>query len=873
VGSLLKGPFRLRHFPGLALAAMVAALILALASTSTRVFVASTGEAVLRQQLDGSPANPPLSVTVFNSYVNADSLTDLDRRLQAIVSAQAPGLEHGLFTVLGGQVDVLRPGSGQAASVQPASRAEFLEHVRPLQRAGGGGVWLSDNTAAELGLRAGQTVMIRHVPWPPVRVRIAGIYRDLAREAPAPYWGTLLPDILAHTVQDKVPPPLLLADLGTLGAIGPPTQLVARLEWDFYLPDRPTTIERVSGLTDDVERVKAALLGGDSFSNGTVSSPLAEFVAEARRAQAAASGPVEAMSLSGRALALALAAAVGFAMVRRRRGEFMVMAAQGVGGVRICARALLEALLPMALGGLAGFGLALVLARRFGPSSVVSPEVVRAAAREAALTLVAGLLVLGLATWLVARHETHERLGRIPGVLTRPLLWEVLALLLAVAALYEVTIRRGVVLQGQDQIPRVDRLLVLFPLLFIGGLAGLASRGLGRLLAGRLTSFGRLPPALFLALRRLVAAPRMALLLLVASSVSLGLLVYAGVLGASTRNTALAKARVVVGSDASVAVSPDYRLPESSELPATRVMRVQEGQVSVDPDTVRVTLLAIDPSSFARGAFWDRSFATRPLDELLRRLDQARPGRLTAISAGGPLPPGATLVLPNVRIPLDVTSAKVFPGMPTDRPMVVVSRDALARSAAAANLPAEAIDGNAEVWAKQDLATLRREVGGAAISLQQSASAAALLRTPAFQVVTWTLDMLELFSVAVGLVTVAALLLYVQTRQREQVVAYALLARMGLASRAHRLSAGLELAGMLLLALVIGGLLAVVAAVLVLDQFDLAPRLQPGPVLRLPLPLLGQVLLGAMAVAFAGAALAQWRAGRANVAEVMRLAG
>jgi putative ABC transport system permease protein len=873
VGTLLKGPFRLRHFPGLALAAVVAALILVLASTSTRLFIASTGEAVLRQQLDGSPANPPLSVTVFDSYVSPESLTSVDRTLQSIVSERAPGFEHGLFTVLGDQVDVLRPGSSRAASVQPASRAGFLEHVRPLQRAGGDGVWLSDNTAEELGLRAGQMVMIRHVPWPPVRVRIAGIYRDLAREAPAPYWGTLLPDILARTVQDKVPPPLLLTDLGTLGAVGQRTQMVARLEWDFLLPDRPTTLDRVSGLVDGVERVKAALLGGIAFSNGTVSSPLREFVDEGRRAQAAASGPVEAMSLSGRALALGLMAAVGFATVRRRRGEFMVMAAQGVGGVRICARALVEALLPMALGGLAGFGLALLLARRFGPSPVVSPEVVRAAAREAGLTLAAGLLVLGVATLLVSRHETHERLGRIPGVLTRPLLWEVLALLLAVAALYEVTIRRGAVLQGQDQIPRVDRLLVLFPLLFIGGLAGLASRGMGRLLAGRLTSFGRLPPALFLALRRLVAAPRMALLLLVASSVSLGLLVYAGVLGASTRNTALAKARVVVGSDASVAVPLDYRLPDSSGLPATRVMRVQEGQVSVDPDNLRVTLLAIDPSSFARGAFWDRSFATRPLDELLRRLDRSRPGRLNAISAGGPLPSGATLVLSNARLELDVTPVKVFPGMPTDRPMVVVSRDALARAAAAASLPAEAIGGNAEVWAKQDVATLRRELGSAGISRQQSASAAALLRTPAFQVVTWTLDMLELFSVAVGLVTVAALLLYVQTRQREQVVAYALLARMGLAGRAHRLSAALELAGMLLAALVIGGLLAVVAAAMVLDQLDLAPQLQPGPALRLPVPLLWQVLLGALAVAFGGAALAQWRAGRANVAEVMRLAG
>lgn len=857
------------------MAAVVAALILTLATTSTRLFIASTGEAVLRQQLDGAPTDPPLTVTVFASYVRSDSLVDLDRSLQQIVSERAPGLRRGVFTVLGGQFEVVQPSSRKASSVQPASRAGFLEHVRPLQRAGGKGVWLSDRTAEELGgLRAGETVLLRHSPWPQVRVRVAGIYRDLAREQPAPYWGTLLPDILPDIVHDKVPPALLLADLGTLGAIGQPTQLVARLSWDFYLPDRPTTLERVSRLGDDVERVKAALLGGiSSFSNGTVTSPLAGYVAEARRAQAAVSGPVEAMSLSGRALALGLAAAVGFYMVRRRRGEFMVMSAQGVGGVRLGARAMVEAALPMALGGLAGWGLALLLARRFGPSPVVPPEVARAAAREAGLTLAAGLLVLGAATWLVSRHETHERVGRIPGVLTRPVLWEALALLLAAAALYEVTIRRGAVLEGGDQIPRVDRLLVLFPLLFIGGLSGLISRGLGRLPAGKMTRFGRLPPPLFLALRRLVAAPRMALLLLVAASVSLGLLVYAGVLGTSTRATALAKARVVVGSDTSEAVSPDYQLPASSGLPATKVIRVQESDVSVDPDDVRVTLLAIDGSSFARGAFWDRSFAAQPLGELLRRLDHPRPGRLAAISAGRPLPPDATLTISTARIPLDVTPVKIFPGMTTDQPTLVVSRDALARSAAAADLPAEAIGGNAEVWARQDVDTLRRELGGTVISTRQSASAAALLRNPAFAVVSWTLDMLEVFSVVVGLVAVAALLLYVQARQRGQVVAAALLGRMGLARSARWLSAALELAGMLLLALVIGGLLAFAAATLVLDQLDLAPQLEPGPLLRLPVPLLWQVPLGALVVSFAGAALVQWRADRANVAEVMRLAG
>jgi putative ABC transport system permease protein len=439
--------------------------------------------------------------------------------------------------------------------------------------------------------------------------------------------------------------------------------------------------------------------------------------------------------------------------------------------------------------------------------------------------------------------------------------------------LYEVTIRGGATVQGNDQAPRVDRLLLLFPLLFIGGLAGLASRGLGRLLAGRLTSFGRLPPVLFLALRRLAAAPRMALLLLIASAVSLGLLTYAGILATSTRVTALDKARVTVGSDASVVVSPDYELPASSRLPATQVMRVQEGHASVEPGQVQIALLAIDPSSFARGAFWDRSFASRSLGELLHHLDHPRPGRLAAVAAGGPLPPEATLTMSNVGFLLDVVTAKAFPGMPADRPLVVVSRSALARSAVAAGLPRESAGGTVQVWAKRDIDTLRRELGSFVVSSEQSASAAALLRTPSFRVISWTLGMLEALGVLAGLVTAAGLLLYVQARQRGQVVAYALVRRMGLARWAHRLSTALELAGMLLLALAIGALPAWAAAALVNRQLDLAPQFPPEPLLRLPMPLFGQLLLAVPVVAFAGAALVQWRAGRANVAEVMRLAG
>ncbi len=873
MGTLLKLPFRLLHFPGVALAAAAAALLLTLATTSTKLFVASAGGAVLHEQLAGAPTNPPLSINLFRSEVDPFSLRTVDDDVQRIVSHRAPTLGRGTFTVLGPGVEVLRPAGRRAAHVQPAARTGFADHMRPLQRVAGEGVWLADTTAKELGVRAGQTILIRNPGLPPVRTRIAGVYRDLAREPPAQYWGTLLPDIYPNPVTETEPPPLLLATPQTLGEIGKAIQLVARLEWDFSLPAGPLTLDEVEELPDGIQLVDADLGASVDFRLATSTASLPGFLANARATQTALSAPVQAVSLSGRALALGLAAAVGFYMVRRRRGEFMVLTAQGVGGARLGARAMAEAALPMALGGVAGWELALVLGRHFDPSSVVSAAVVRAAGWEAGLMLGAGLLLIGVATVLASSRETQEQVGRIPGALTRPLLWEALALLLAGAALYEVTIRGGATVQGNDQVPRVDWLLVLFPLLLISGLARLASRGLGRLLANRLTSFGRLPPVLFLALRRLAAAPRTALLLLTASTVSLGLLTYAGILATSTRATALAKARVIVGSDASLVVSPSYQLPAGSRLPATRVMRVHEGDASVEPGQVQVALLVIDPSSFARGAFWDRSFASRSLGELLRHLDHPRPARLAVIAAGRPLPPEATLYISDAPFPLDVVTAKVFPGMPTDRPLVVVSRNALVRSAVAASLPAEPVGGTVEVWAKQDLGTLRRELGGFMVSSQQSASAAALLRTPSFRVMPWTLGMLETLGVLAGLVSVAGLVLYVQARQRGQVLAYALVRRMGLARWTHRLSTAFELAGMLLLALVIGALLAWAAAALVNRQLDLVPQFPPEPVLRLPMLLFGQVLLAVLVVAFAGAALVQWRADRANVAEVMRLAG
>jgi putative ABC transport system permease protein len=152
-------------------------------------------------------------------------------------------------------------------------------------------------------------------------------------------------------------------------------------------------------------------------------------------------------------------------------------------------------------------------------------------------------------------------------------------------------------------------------------------------------------------------------------------------------------------------------------------------------------------------------------------------------------------------------------------------------------------------------------------------TAADTMRTPAFLAVSWTFRLLSALGALAGAVALAGLVLYAQARQRGRVVAYALSRRMGLSRGAHRRSVLWELAGMLVFAFLLGAALAVIASALVYRSLDPMPELPPDPGLDLPGAVLGASLAGILLAAVAGAFLAQRAADRANVAEVMRLAG
>ena len=871
--ELLRTPVRLFQFPGVAVAVVAAAFVLALTATSGRLFIGAAGDAALEQELGRVGGVPALAMVMFGN--ERSDIEVVQGAAELVASRDAPELGPPVRTRSGPTLELV--AGSRTTQVRLAARDGAGAHIEVLERAAGDGAWLPDTAARSLGVAAGQTV---HLGGPAgVPVRVAGVYRDLgAGHRPLdPFWSPLSSVIYTTSAARDTPPPLLLIDPDRFVELSIRLDTPSRLEWDFYPEPGRLTLPRADLLVAEIQAVQRAT--GDAFvepgsglGRVTTSSPIDNVVRRAHTTVAALTGPVESISLTGRLLALVVVAAAAAFAVRRRRGEVLVLTAQGVGGLPLGLRSMAEAALPLALGGVLGHLAALGLAGTLDPVPGFQPQAVAAARREVVVALIAGLVLFGLVTWAAVRSEELERAGRLGRALARPW-WEVLVLVLASAALYELQTRGGGPVQVEGQLPRVDRLLVLFPLLGIAGLAGLATRGTATLLTRRgrppLSATSGARPAPFLALRRLVAAPRLVLLLVTGSAVALGLLAYSGILVASTRSAAANKARVLVGSDTSLLLGDQAPPGAASGLRATVVRRFE--QVTLAPGDQPVAMIAVDPATFATGAFWDDAFADASLGDLLGRLDQAPPSQLGAIAAGPAVAGARSIQVGSTHLPLAVVAtASAFPGMTaTDRTLLVVS----AARFDAAIRPRPRPAWQTEIWARDDPEVALAALGRAGIVPEAVSTAADVMRTPAFLAVSWTFRLLSALGALAGVVALVGLVLYAQARQHERVVAYALTRRMGLSRAAHRRSVLWELASLLGFAFLLGTGLAVVTSAVVYRRLDPMPELPPGPTLELPVVVLGAGLLGVLLAATAGAFLVQRAADQANVAEVMRLAG
>jgi putative ABC transport system permease protein len=425
--------------------------------------------------------------------------------------------------------------------------------------------------------------------------------------------------------------------------------------------------------------------------------------------------------------------------------------------------------------------------------------------------------------------------------------------------------------QTTGGVGKVDLLVLLFPVLFVAAAAGLATRALGTLLPTLRRAGERGSAAVYLASRRLAGATRTAMLLVTASAVAVGVLVYAGSLVSSVRGSLAAKAQVLNGSDVRVVLPEGAALPSRWPFPATVVEHVP--RATLIPTRDAVELVAIDPATF-----WDavssRAIVGAPAPSELAASLAARAGqRVPVLAAGAHVPAGATLDVGPLRFPvIGVGEATAFPGMAAGLPLVVVDRSALDRAIATGGTTLAGVAGDVELWARAPAGTVVAALRGAGVRPGPVSTVGEVLDRPEFHAVTWTFGLLEALGVLAGLVAAVAVILFLQARQQARDVSYALASRMGLRRSAHRRSVLAEIAGMLAVAFALGVGLGMAGAAAVVGRIDLLPGVPPGPSVVVPGAVVGLAAASLAVVVVAGAWLVQVQADRARVAEVMRRA-
>ncbi|MGH2703178.1 MAG: hypothetical protein ACRDJ2_15555, partial [Actinomycetota bacterium] len=288
--------------------------------------------------------------------------------------------------------------------------------------------------------------------------------------------------------------------------------------------------------------------------------------------------------------------------------------------------------------------------------------------------------------------------------------------------------------------------------------------------------------------------------------------------------------------------------------------------------TDAVDVIAIDAETFGEAAYWDAEFSDSPLEELLSRIDGDAGQNVPAVFVGS-APDSTLLQISSYEVPVEVVGrAETFPGVLESRPLVVVGRNSLSDALAADEASLRVGEGDFQVWGEGTPSEMRAALAEAGESVHTLVSAAELRDTPPFLALTWTFGLLEALGVLIGVVALVGMFLYLQTRQREQQVSYALGSRMGLERRSHRLSIGFEISGMLGASVILGLVLAIIVTIPTTDHIQVFSDPGSVPLVRIPGAALALAAAVALLAAWVGAWIVQREADRTDVAQVMRLA-
>jgi hypothetical protein len=906
---------------GSASAVALAIAIAAMVAGAAPLFLATLGDEVFRHQVSQMPLSElGITVTVPDAVPDEAALAETSAALEA---ALPDGVEVGSPTLNlvssaswrdgwlyrsdddRGQRARIETGTasewteGGRSAVRIAARPELLEAIVPDASGHLPGIWVSDSLATELELTEDAEVLLylgRRAPPDDggeagprlvAQTRVAGVYPDPWTDGSlAPAWSevpaTVLPRPPGEVGADGGQQ-LLLADAATVATIAEQAGVELRASWEA--PLTPSDVRLTDGgaiarAVVDLER-QVAVAGSPlatvvrSLSPErrppAVSSEMPVALAAARSGQGAVRPQIEGIAASGVALSLGMVVAAGVFVTRRRSTEVTLAWIEGTAPMVVGSRAILEVLPAVALGGVLGWGAALLVALPGSLRRSVESGWAMEAALAALLAAVAGLL-----GFVVAVAFTAWRIVR--GASTSASAGHISALVASVA----VATVSGAAVVGRAQLKAPDVLVQLFPV----ALALSVSLG-GALLFERVLA--RFPlrarsVPLDLALVRVRRSLRSATPLIVAVALAAALVLYAAAVALSLGPATLDKAAVLAGAEARVELQERFseltRAPEG----ATVVLRASG---TASPGRERVVLLAVDPVELGAATPWGGGFGrAAPSDGLVGL--RASGGDELAVLAVGPghqvgdeVLLGSAGALVRARV---VAQQDAFPGMSLSRSTFIVDRDAwLAAAATVAEPSPDGVaatpvdeglaDGFAvELWSRGSPVELATEAERAGYQVTSTDGTSARLGDPRLLSQTISLRFLRLLGAVASVTAIAAIALYVIARQRERHLAFALSRRMGLSASQHTRATAYELMLLLTFAVVLGLAAGITGAVVIVGALDPLPAVPPTVPIVVPIRAAILVFAAGVLLSLIAASFSQHRLQAARTSEVLRVA-
>lgn len=904
IGPLWRSaPLLLFRYPGLLVAVGLGAFLLAVSAAGYPLFLERSGSALVQDEI-----RDPL-ITRFDaglSYLATGVPLDAEapdapgvplsvRRdeLFADEASRSPSLGAPISTVLGPVVSVSpsdRPRAERSGRLFAGEGA--VEHIDVISGTEGPGAWVPDLVADALHVGPGDTVEIGFGSRR-LRVPVDGVYRALYSQPRRGYWLRWDPFIYSTCrpgtgrACPPAPPQLVLLEREEMLTISRRLGVTtASFAWTAPVsPDVELTLEDALELESFVGGFRAeaadsetevgrtfrcclAFAGGTLGNETAVTSDIGVVVLGAERRIAALSGPGQLLEVVAIAVSVAVLAAAGAFAAAARWPEGRLLLARGRRPTTLIGKAALEAVVPAAAGAAVGLGTAFALLASLGPGGSIGLPAILDAAWATGAAVAASLAVVALATvatWFL-RSDAHPRrlgaLARVP--------WELLAIGFAVVAFGEL---RADLVGGPPTLEAgpPSPYLFMLPIAVIGGAAALGARGFrlgARWLRGRA---GRMRPWSYLAVHRLADASGLSMILFAAAGLSLGIFVQGQTIVGSLDRTVDAKARVFVGGDVEAWVPEEAAVPPGFGFPATRVTSIPEVGTA-DPRGTAIDLLAVDPATLTDAAYWSDAFADEPFEELVGRLADPAGGAIPVIVVSEDDLPVTTLQMHQRTVPVSVAGrASAFPGMVSRRPLVVIGAAQLESAYEGVSGPLDDPDARPEIWVRGETQAATEALYGLELPPYLVLTVDEVKDIPYIAAVIDMFTVLNVLGLAAALLVVAALMTYLQARQRSQIVAYGLSKRMGMGPGQHRRSLSFEVGSILGSSFALGVGVAILVVVVLLPLLDPLSTVPPNPLLTPPLAILVATAAGLLAVSWGAARLTGARAEATKLGEVLRV--